>query len=585
MRNRIKKPCGGTSWALLSRFDDYTVVHFGRYEKDFIQEMIQRYGGASEDQLLPRLFDVHAAIRTNVFFPVYSNGLKEIAAFLGFRWQGPVQSGIDSIVWRYKWEEERDATAKVTLLQYNHEDCMAVMAVFDQLAALSEPAGKAIIQCADTDNIPRGRADTFGKSAFALPSLETITKRAYFNYQQNKVFFRTDKNVRRSIRRKQRTLRARLKGNKTVDCEPPMKCPKCGRKRVMRGNRLPYRKTVRDLRFFRGGVKRSVVTYSTGRYRCGHCGHSFHSAEYPTKQPKFGRGLASWAVYQHVALRQSFEAVTASINDVFGYNFSAHVVQMSHSMLAGFHNATEDLLLSRLRSGNVICGDEAKIRLRRGVAGYVWVFSGPEVVVYRFSKSRDATVLNEVIKGFSGVLVSDFYNVYDSAPCPQQKCLVHLTRDINDDLLKAPFDEELKELSSRFTGLMTPIIEAIDRYGLTKRHLGKFISDSERYRKWIAGQTFFSKVAQGYQKRIAKYGERLFTFLSHNGVPWNNNLAENAVKLIASRRKLLDGLMSENGIRDYLIFLSIYQTLRRKGGSFLRFLLSGKTDVFKFLGE
>ena len=70
--------------------------------------------------------------------------------------------------------------------------------------------------------------------------------------------------------------------------------------------------------------------------------------------------------------------------------------------------------------------------------------------------------------------MSDFYNVYDSAPCPQQKCLVHLVRDINDDLLKAPFDEELKELAIRFTALMTPIIEAIDRYGLVKRHLGKF---------------------------------------------------------------------------------------------------------------
>ena len=182
-------------------------------------------------------------------------------------------------------------------------------------------------------------------------------------------------------------------------------------------------------------------------------------------------------------------------------------------------------------------------------------------------------------------LVSDFYNVYDSAPCLQQKCLIHLVRDINDDLLKAPFDEELKELATRFTALMTPIIESIDRYGLTKRHLGKFIGDAERYRKWVAGQQFSSKVAQGYQKRIGKYGDRLFTFLSHDGVPWHNNLAENAVKLVVSRRRLIDGLMSEDGIAHYLIFLSIYQTLRRKGGSFLRFLLSGKTDVFEFLGR
>ena len=43
--------------------------------------------------------------------------------------------------------------------------------------------------------------------------------------------------------------------------------------------------------------------------------------------------------------------------------------------------------------------------------------------------------------------------------------------------------------------------------------------------------------------------------------------------------------MSKDGIKNYLIFLSIYQTLRRKGGSFLRFLLSEKTNVFKFLGE
>ena len=95
--------------SVLAELDDYVVVHFGRYEKDFVREMFQRYGGyggISEEGLLSRLFDVHAAIRTNVFFPVNSNGLKEIASFLGFQWQGQIRSGIDSIVWRCKWEEE-----------------------------------------------------------------------------------------------------------------------------------------------------------------------------------------------------------------------------------------------------------------------------------------------------------------------------------------------------------------------------------------------------------------------------------------------------------------------------------------------
>jgi hypothetical protein len=285
-----------------------------------------------------------------------------------------------------------------------------------------------------------------------------------------------------------------------------------------------------------------------------------------------------------VAARQSFEALADSVTDLFGYSFGQTLYKNEHAQLARTLERTETKFLSRLRSGSMICADEAKFTLR-GKTGYVWVFSGPEVVVYRFGESRDATVLNAVLGKFRGVLVSDFYNVYDSVKCPQQKCLVHLIRDINDDLLKSPFDEELKELASRFTALMIPIIEAIDRYGLTKRHLGKFTKDSDRFCKWVADQRFASKVTEGYHNRIGKYGDRLFTFLSYDGVPWNNNLAENAVKLIASRRRFLDGLMSENGIRDYLIFLSIYQTLRRKGGSFLRFLLSGKTDVFKFLGE
>ena len=101
-------------------------------------------------------------------------------------------------------------------------------------------------------------------------------------------------------------------------------------------------------------------------------------------------------------------------------------MQRTIDIVAETHEATENLLLVRLRSGNVICGDETKISIQPSIGGYVWVFSGPEVVIYRFSKSRDGTVLSEVVKGFQGVLVSDFYNVYDSALCPQQKCLVHL---------------------------------------------------------------------------------------------------------------------------------------------------------------
>ena len=100
--------------------------------------------------------------------------------------------------------------------------------------------------------------------------------------------------------------------------------------------------------------------------------------------------------------------------------------------------------------------------------------------------------------------------------------------------------------------------------------------DSADYRSEAAGK---------YQKRIQKYRASLFTFLDHDGVPWNNNNAENAIKRFASRRKIMGASYVEHGIQDYLLFLSIYQTCRLKGVSFLKFLRSGLLDLDAFVDQ
>jgi len=82
-------------------------------------------------------------------------------------------------------------------------------------------------------------------------------------------------------------------------------------------------------------------------------------------------------------------------------------------------------------------------------------------------------ILKEMLAQYKGVLISDFYAAYDSIDCPQQKCLIHLIRDINDTLKKYPFDNEFKKISLTFSAFLRSIIETIDHYGLKKRHLHK----------------------------------------------------------------------------------------------------------------
>jgi Transposase IS66 family len=167
---------------------------------------------------------------------------------------------------------------------------------------------------------------------------------------------------------------------------------------------------------------------------------------------------------------------------------------------------------------------------------------------------------------------------------PQQKCLIHLIRDLNDDLLKNPFDEELKGQAARFTALLQAVVETVDRYGLKKCHLHKHQKKADRFFAAEAGAGSESERARHYRQRFLKSQDKLFTFLDHDGVPWNNNVAENAVKRFVSLRNVTGGrdAFTEAGLRDYLVLLSIAQTLRYRHASFWKFLLSGETDIDRF---
>src|ERR1019366_8297884 len=98
--------------------------------------------------------------------------------------------------------------------------------------------------------------------------------------------------------------------------------------------------------------------------------------------------------------------------------------------------------------------------------------------------------------------------------------------DFNDDLRRYPFDEEFKAISQHFGVLLKKIVESVDKYGLKTRHLQKHHLDIERFARFVRSGEFVSEIAQGYQKRLEKYEGKLFTFLDHDGVPWNNNNAE-----------------------------------------------------------
>jgi transposase IS66 family protein len=175
--------------------------------------------------------------------------------------------------------------------------------------------------------------------------------------------------------------------------------------------------------------------------------------------------------------------------------------------------------------------------------------------------------------------VSDFFTGYDSLPSPQQKCLVHLVREIDEDLVHNPFDEQFKLLAQGFGLLVRPIIETTDRHGLKKRHLGKHKKEVDQFLRQVDSIEPASALTDKYRKRFLKYWTKMFTFLDYDAVPWNNNNAEHAIKRFAKYRRNADGCYTERSLQEYLVLASVLETCEYNGVNSLTFLLSEENSL------
>jgi hypothetical protein len=273
--------------------------------------------------------------------------------------------------------------------------------------------------------------------------------------------------------------------------------------------------------------------------------------------------------------------VTQALNRLFGFQLEEREVLRLKASGAEYYEETRKSILARMVKGNLIHADETRIKLHGKIA-YVWVFATFHEVVYFYSETREGSFLQSALDGYKGVLVSDFYAAYDSMPCPQQKCLLHLIRDLNDAVLDNPYDEDVKEIVTAFAELFRGIVKTIDQWGLKSRFLRKHLADITRFYKQVSRTEHPSEPALKCRTRLEKDRVKLFTFLNHDGVPWNNNNAEHAIKAFARLRRAIEGLSTPKGIEEYLILLSVCQTCKYSGLDFLDFLRSGEKDVHVF---
>jgi len=112
--------------------------------------------------------------------------------------------------------------------------------------------------------------------------------------------------------------------------------------------------------------------------------------------------------------------------------------------------------------------------------------------------------------------------------------------------------------------------------------LSRHRRDVDRFYEEVIQRVGESEATAVFRERFLKYRGELFRFLDHDGVAWNNNYAEHAIKEFAHYRVRADGNVNESGLNAYLTLLSVYQTCKNKEVRLLDFFLSGERDIDKF---
>lgn len=350
----------------ISQYPDAPIYHYGSFEPRTVTTLTKRYSTDS-DNLVQRLVNVNKHVFGKVYFPVYSNRLKEIGAFIGAKWTSPNASGLQSLVWRHYWEETRGAEYKEMLLTYNEEDCQALRLLIDELSNINHSANTLT----EIDFADQYKERVSGVGQQIRSQFKAILKFAHFNYDKKKISFRQEKAKRKQNTPEKQRLKTkklpkhveiRKRAKRIVQISPDENCPKCGYTPLEITN-ITSRQFIIDLVLTKNGLRKTITQYSGLRGYCQQCNKNYAPAfirQYKRNQI-YDHGFGAWIVHQRVALRLPYESIVESSQEYFNEKISVTLPAFFLGKFAKYYAETEELIIRNLLTSPFIHIDETKV--------------------------------------------------------------------------------------------------------------------------------------------------------------------------------------------------------------------------------
>ena len=264
-------------------------------------------------------------------------------------------------------------------------------------------------------------------------------------------------------------------------------------------------------------------------------------------------------------------------------NMANWMIRLGESYLAVMY----DYLHRLLYRYHVIQADETPVLVNKdgrpaGSKSWMWVYrSGfmyPEkqIILYEYQKTRNASHPREFLKDYSGICVTDGYQVYHTLEKEKEDlkiagCWVHCRRKFHEALEVIPKD-------LRKQSVLCLIMNQIRAIYREEGKLSGLSSDERTARRQLVVKplvdAFFAYLKQN-SDRVPKSGKTkeaftyalnqeryLRVFLENGDVPMDNNASERAIRGFCIGKKNWEMIDTVNGATSSAIIYSIAETAK-----------------------
>ena len=321
-------------------------------------------------------------------------------------------------------------------------------------------------------------------------------------------------------------------------------CPCCGQKVKLRKN---SRKRVVTT-IVPGNVKNTE--YELQRAYCENCDKLVEPVV-PNALPNTPFGLE---LVLYVAFLSMLGITLSKIRTILLHDYnlalSKGTVANMLEKTANFLGADYEKLRVELLKQRDVFGDETSHPIH-GKNGWLWTFISEKIAYLTVQKSRGQKVANKILKGYAGILHSDFWSAYNKLGCDKQKCLAHLTRELKH-LKRKSRSKELKKYCSK-------LLRLLDYARKENRHSPEFRGFCEQRLHKIVDANYLDKDCQRLNKRLRRHSNEIFLFCEKE-TEITNNRAERSLRPMVIKRKNTYGSYSIEGAQAHAMLASFYQT-------------------------